>query len=216
MSKAVQKAYELVRERIVSGVYAPALRLTEQEIANASGVSRTPVRQALQRLQTEGFVKVTANQGAVVVDWSDSETNDIYELRALLEPYGAARAARRITPEGIARLRTLAHDQYEESKRRAPGYTERIGELNSEFHRTLHGFAGSNRLSLLMPMLVEAPLILRTFAKYTHEELMRSASHHLELVRALEAGDAEWASAIMQSHLHAARYRANRLKQGSD
>ena len=212
MAKAAQKAYRLVRERILSGAYPPSLRITEQEIADASGVSRTPVREALQRLQNEGFVRVAANQGAVVVDWNDADAGDVFELRALLEPYGAARAATRISEEGIETLRALATDQYQESKRRKSGYTNRIGALNSRFHRALHEFADSPRLSMLMPTLIEAPLVMRTFTKYDETELLRSASHHLEIVNALEARDAEWAAAIMRAHIHAARhsiYRQN-------
>lgn len=210
MAKAAQKAYVVVRERILSGEYPPSLRLTEQEIADASGVSRTPVREALQRLQNEGLVRVTTNQGAVVVDWSDDDTSDVFELRALLEPWGAARAATRITADGIGKLRALADAQYAESRRRKPGYTERIGVLNSQFHRTLHDYADSPRLSTLMPMLIEAPLVMRTFNKYDETELLRSASHHLEIVAALEAGDPEWAAAIMRSHIHAAQYSTRR------
>jgi DNA-binding GntR family transcriptional regulator len=212
MAKAAQKAYSLVRKRILSGEYTPSLRITEQEIADASGVSRTPVREALQRLQSEGFVRVATNQGAVVVDWNDEHTNDVFELRALLEPYGAARAATRSSPEGIEQLRSLAISQYEESYRRRPGYRERIGDLNSRFHRLLHEFADSPRLSMLMPMLIEAPLVMRTFTKYDEAELLRSASHHLEIVSALEARDADWAAAIMRSHIHAARYSTRRRK----
>lgn len=207
MAKAAQKAYKLIRDRILSGQYPPALRITEQEIADASGVSRTPVREALQQLQNEGYVRVAANQGAVVVDWSDDDAHDVFELRALLEPYGASRAATRIGPEGIEKLRQLAQAQYEEAERRAPGYTKRIGSLNSQFHRTLHEFAASPRLSMLMPMLVEAPLVLRTFARYDKAELIRSAAHHLEIVSALEAHDADWAAAITRSHILAAQHR---------
>lgn len=216
MAKAAQKAYTLVRERILSGAYPPSLRLTEQEIADASGVSRTPVREALQWLQNEGLVRVTTNQGAVVVDWSDDDANDVFELRALLEPYGAARAAARIGAEGIETLRALAFAQYEESRQRKPGYTERIGELNSRFHRTLHEFAESPRLAMLMPMLIEAPLVMRTFTKYDEEELLRSASHHLEIVTALEARDPEWAAAIMRGHIHAAQYSTLRHREARD
>lgn len=210
MAKAAHKAYALIRDRIISGEYPPSLRLTEQEIADASGVSRTPVREALQRLQNEGFVRVSANLGAMVVEWSESDANDVFELRALLEPYGAARAARQITPEGIKALRELARAQYQECKRRGPGFVERVGQLNSDFHRTLHGFADNTRLTTLMPALIEAPLVMRTFAKYEPEELLRSAAHHLEIVDALEAGDADWAEAIMRSHIHAAQYSTNR------
>ncbi len=219
MAKAAQKAYELVRDRIISGAYPPASRLTEQEIADASGVSRTPVREALQRLQNEGFVRVAANQGAMVVDCSDSEAADVFELRALLEPYGAARAAERITAEGIAELEALAQAQYEACKRREPGYMARVGELNSHFHRRLHEFADNPRLAMLMPMLIEAPLVMRTFTQYDPAELLRSAAHHLEIVSALKARNPDWAASIMLSHIHAAqsiRQRAHRREAAGD
>jgi DNA-binding GntR family transcriptional regulator len=210
MAKAAEKAYTLIRDRIISGEYPPALRLTEQEIADASGVSRTPVREALRRLQSEGFVQVSANLGAVVIELSERDANDVFELRALLEPYGAARAAQRITAEGVEELRSLAQAQYEACRDRKRDFVERVGALNSSFHRTLHGFADNPRLTMLLPALIEAPLVMRTFAKYDSAELLRSASHHLEIVDALEARDAEWAKAIMRSHIHAAKFSTHR------
>lgn len=210
MAKAAQKAYALIRDRIISGQYPPSLRLTEQEIADASGVSRTPVREALRRLQSEGFVEVSANLGAVVVEWSEDDAEDVFELRALLESYGAARAAERITPEGIEALRDLARAQYEECKARKPGFVARVGALNSRFHRAIHEFSGNTRLLKLLPALIEAPLVMRTFSKYDPDELLRSASHHLEIVDALEAGDADWVAAIMNSHIRAAQFSTRR------
>jgi DNA-binding GntR family transcriptional regulator len=63
-----------------------------------------------------------------------------------------------------------------------------------------------------MPMLIEAPLVMRTFTKYDEAELLRSASHHLEIVSAIEARDADWAAAVMRSHIHAARSSTRRRK----
>ena len=91
--RAVDQAYQTVRDGIISGRYPPASRITEQEIAEAAGVSRTPVREALRRLHGEGLVEFQANHGAVVTDWSDTDANEVFELRAMLESHGAARAA---------------------------------------------------------------------------------------------------------------------------
>lgn len=204
-TKAVEKAYLMVRDRIVRGVYSPGLRVTEQEIANATGVSRTPVREALRRLQADGFVNVVPNAGAVVTQWTDNNMRDVFELRALLESYGARRAAERITPAGVLELKKLAERQYEESVRQAPGYIERIGEVNSRFHRSLQEFSGNARLVAMLPALIEAPLVLRTFSRYEHSDLVRSASHHLEIVSALEARNGDWAASVMRSHILAAQ-----------
>ncbi len=209
LARAAERAYLTVRERILRGVYPAAMRLTEQEVAMASGVSRTPVREALRRLQAEGYVTVAANQGAIVVEWTADDVNDVFELRALIEPYGAARAAKRAGNEELGQLRELAERQKLESETRAPGFVERIGDLNSSFHRRVQELSGNTRLARLMPILIEAPIVLKTFAHYSAEELVRSASHHLEIVNALEARDPEWAAAAMRTHILAARSSAS-------
>jgi DNA-binding GntR family transcriptional regulator len=205
MAKAVDKAYQTVRERIVRGIYPAATRITEQEVAAAAGVSRTPVREALRKLHAEGLLEFIPHQGAIVTEWTSEDREDVFEMRALLESYGAARAARRITDAGIVELRSLAEDQYHETLSRTEGYLERIGHLNSQFHRRIHEFAGSPRLVSALASLIEAPLIMKTFEAYQDEDLIRSASHHLEIVRALEARDGDWCAALMRSHILGAR-----------
>jgi DNA-binding GntR family transcriptional regulator len=208
--RAVDKAYETVRTGIIAGRYLAGARLTEQEIATAVGVSRTPVREALRRLDAEGLVEFTPNLGAVVTTWTEADSDEVFDLRAMLESYGTRRAAVRASAEQVAALRHLAEVQYRESVERKPGHLERIADLNSQFHRRLQEAAGSSRLSRALAALIEAPLMMRTFQKYTPEDLERSAQHHLEIVRALEARDPEWASSVMVSHIHAARGALNR------
>lgn len=205
MAGAVEKAYAVLRERIGRGAYPPGARITEQEISSIARVSRTPAREALRRLQAEGFVRVTPNQGAFVPEWTEEDIDDIFGLRALIEPYGAARAAERIGAEDLAEVRRLADEQYREATQRGPGYLQRIGDLNSRFHRTLHRVAGSARLVATIQSLIEAPLILQTFSRYSEEDLVRSAAHHLEIVAALEARDSQWAASLMRAHVLAAR-----------
>lgn len=214
--RAVDKAYRAVREGILAGRYAPASRITEQEVAAAAGVSRTPVREALRRLHAEGLVDFAPNHGAVVTEWSVEDADEIFALRALLESYGAERAASRATASQLAELRELAERQYEESLTRLPGHLERIGELNSRFHRRLQEAAGSGRLSRTLASLLEAPLVMKTFLNYTADDLQRSAAHHLELVRALEARDGQWAASVMRSHVLAARRTLQTSRAGDD
>jgi DNA-binding GntR family transcriptional regulator len=205
MARAFDKAYRAVRDGIIAGRFPPSRRITEQEVAAVAGVSRTPVREALRRLHAEGIVDFRPNQGAMVTAWSAEETDEIFELRALLESYGARRAAQRATAEQMATLRELAERQQGESLKRTEGYLERICEINSRFHRELQVAAASPRLSQALASILEAPLVLMTFRNYTPEELLRSASHHLEIVRAIESRDGDWAASVMRSHVLAAR-----------
>lgn len=203
--RAVEKAYQTVRAGILLGRYAAAERITEHEIAQAAGVSRTPVREALRRLHAEGLVEFAPNQGAVVTAWTDADSDEIFDLRALLESYGAQRAAQRATPEQIDELRVLAQRQVRLSQQSAEHNLELIGDVNGQFHRKLHEAAGSARLVKVLTSLIEAPLIMKTISKYTAEDLARSAAHHLEIVQAIEARDGQWAASVMRSHILAAR-----------
>ena len=203
--RAVDKAYQTVKQGILTNRFPPGSRITEHEIAAASGVSRTPVREALRRLQAEGLVDFTPNFGAVVTAWSDSDVDEVFQLRALLESHGARRAAALAKPEHLAELRRLAEEPFRESTERRDGYLDRIAELNSHCHHALQAMASSPRLARALAALIEAPLMMRTFHKYSPDDLQRSAMHHLEICSALEARDGDWAASVMASHVHAAR-----------
>ena len=90
--RAAERAYSAVRDGILQGRYNAGSRLTEQELAAAVGVSRTPVREALRRLHAEGLVEFEPNHGAVVALFELEDAEEIFELRALLEPISARRA----------------------------------------------------------------------------------------------------------------------------
>jgi DNA-binding GntR family transcriptional regulator len=203
--RAVDKAYEAIRRGIIGGKFGPATRITEQEVVAVAGVSRTPAREALRRLHAEGLVELTPNQGAVVSEWSPADADEIFDLRAVLEAHGAARAARLATDEQIGVLGDLAGQQHGEALVRREGYLDRIAALNSRFHNQLVEAANSPRLVRVLSSLLEASLIMKTFHHYTPDDLERSAAHHLELVRALTARDPDWAASVMRTHVLAAK-----------
>ncbi len=88
---------------------------------------------------------------------------------------------------------------------RGEGHLDRISLLNSRFHRLLLAAANSPRLDQALASLLEAPLIMKTFRRYSIDSLERSALHHLELVQAFEAQDSEWAASVMRAHILAAK-----------
>jgi len=151
------------------------------------------------------LLRFIPHQGAFVSSWSKQDAEDIFELRAMLEGYAARLAARKATGEDLVQLRALAEEQYKEAKDRAPGFLERIADVNSRFHVQLQKIAASERLRATMATLSSVPLVLQTFRDYEDDELNRSAHHHLEIVEAIEAGDGEWAASVMRSHVMAAR-----------
>ncbi|MCC5867200.1 MAG: GntR family transcriptional regulator [Gammaproteobacteria bacterium] len=209
--KAVEKAYNAVRRGILGGRFAAGSRLTEHEVSALAGVSRTPVREALRRLQSEGLLEFVPNHGAVVANWNEAEVDDIFELRAMLEAYAVERATRHASEADLRELHELAEAQLQAARASGDKKLEDIAELNSRFHERLQKAANSERLQRMLVALIEVPLVAQTFRKYTDEQLLRSSQHHLEIVLAMEAGDADGAASIMRAHVLAARtafYRA--------
>ncbi len=204
MSKANEKAYELIRDAILDGRFGPGEHLAEQKIAESTGVSRTPVREALRRLEAEHFVVFRAHRGAYVADWSPDVVDDIFNLRILLEGYAAARAATRTTPEQIEQLEACVAQINEALPAQRFEDYQAVMTANNRFHNILLEAAGSERLSALLPSLIHTPMVLRTLNHYDDADLKRSNRHHEELVAACKADDAEWARNVMAAHLRAA------------
>ena len=203
--KAADKVYDELRKALIEGTYPPGSRMTEQDVASRVGVSRTPVREAMRRLEAEGLVSVVPHHGAFVRTWSDDDAEDVFELRLLIEALVAERAAENVGTAQLVRLRSLAEAQISEAERRHAGYLERIANLNSQFHQTLQDAAASDRIKATLTSLNEVPIVLQTFRDYSTDDLLRSAHHHLEIVQALEARDGTWAATVMRSHVLSAR-----------
>ena len=108
MSKSTDKAYAAIYDALTAGRFRPGEHLAEERLAREIGVSRTPVREALRRLSTEGFVEFMPNQGGRVPSLSFDDVKEIFDLRVILEGYAASLAARKMTMDKIAELRKLA------------------------------------------------------------------------------------------------------------
>jgi DNA-binding GntR family transcriptional regulator len=204
VANATLIAYELIREGILSGEYARGERLREEELAVRAGVSRTPVREALRRLDAEGLVGFTPNRGARVTAWSQQELEDLYDVRALLEGHGARLAASRITTEEIDSLSSLA-DQMESIGGKGRTAADELTRLNGEFHRSIVRATRNSQLESLVRSMMEVPLIYRTFQRYSPERLQSSSFQHRELIMAMQAANGDWAEAVMRAHILAAR-----------
>src|SRR5688572_7263900 len=136
---------EAIQRAIVTGALAPGERLTAEALAHRFGTSRTPIREALLSLEAEGLVEIAPHRGAFVRPFDAAGLVELYELRAVIEPYSASRAAERIGPDALAAL--------EENCARAtarggadPAAVDDQIALNEEFHRLIVGAAQSPRL----------------------------------------------------------------------
>lgn len=201
-----ESVVDRVRGLILGGTYAAGDRLGEVELAAALGVSRTPIREALRLLASEGLVELTPNKGARVVTWSAAELEEIFALRAQVEGLAARRAAERVTAAELDELEKLAVEHGAATAAGPARDLDRVYELNSRFHAgVVQAAGGGTSLTGVVGSLVHSVVLYRTLHTFGDEAMERSSRHHLEIVAALRNRDPEWAECVMRSHLLAAR-----------
>ncbi len=200
-AKSADKAYHYIRQVIITGQVAPGTHLTETQLSRETGLSRTPIRDALRRLKTEGLVVRGPNNGAAVASFSNSDVAVIREIRCRLEGFAAERAATRITPDQIERLESIAADM--ETVVHAPAI-DRIAfaDLNVAFHMGIAEAAGSSHLTNQIQSVIQLPLILLRRNLWPSEPANeRGVWHHREIIEALKIGDAYWVGTQMRAHI---------------
>ena len=203
MTRASDIAYDKIRSHLLSGEVSPGKQLTEEKLAEITGVSRTPVRDAVRRLESEMLLVRNESKRIFVADWSRDDIDEMFTLRQMLEGHAAERAAHRITTEQIDRLDKVNRELREAVELPEPDVASFLN-ANRIFHDIITDAAQSPRLKQVLGMLVETPVVLRTARNYSIEDLKQSARDHDELISAFRAGDAGWARAVMGSHLRRA------------
>jgi DNA-binding GntR family transcriptional regulator len=194
-------ATELIREAILDGRLEPGSRLKEEELARELGISRTPVREALLILQSEGLIETTPNRGAIVGTHDADDLVDLYQLRALLEGYAARQAAARVSDEEIGLLRESC-DRFDLI---ASNDVRELVKENLLFHSSIHAAAGSVRLTEMLRRVIELPLVYKSYAWYPPDQKRISAHYHRQITNALSVRDAERAELVMREHVFEAR-----------
>lgn len=204
-ASAAERAYREIRRAISSGRFAPGSRLREEELGAFIGLSRTPVRDALRRLEVEGFIELEPNRGARVTEWSGHDLEEIFQLRVPVETLAAELAATRIAAADLDRLAVLADGMERASTGSADTWMDVVSDLNNEFHDLIAEASGNRRLARVRETIVQVPVVQSTFRRYDQTNLDRSFREHRELIAAFRAGDAELAGGIMRVHVLAAR-----------
>ena len=188
-----------IRDDIVGGFFPPGSRLTEELLAQRYGVSRVPVREALRTLESEGFVRTRRHAGASVAEPTEQEAADLLEMRGLLEPLGAARAAQRRTEAHLKVLRGLVRLGQERAER---GQLSDLPSLGGWFHETLAQASGSPTLAALLTQLRHK--IAWVFGESTPVRAGQAWEEHAAIVDAVARGDAERARRLAALHVERA------------
>ncbi len=194
----VDKAYTVIRGRILDNVYAPGHRALEQEFADELGLSRTPVREALLKLEAEGLVEVIPRHGARVLPVSSDDMREIYEILTALEPMAAELVARKkLTAKDLEPLIDASRDMT--AALRADNL-DAWADADERYHRQLIAMAGNRLMSDMLQGLWDRAhrarmVTLRLRPKPTH-----STKEHNAIVEAIRAGDAKEAGRLYRAH----------------
>jgi DNA-binding GntR family transcriptional regulator len=200
----VDEAYEQIRRRILDNAWPPGHRALEQEVALALGMSRTPVREALLRLQSEGLVEVIPRHGMRVQPVSPNDMREIYQILTALECMAAELLAQRKPAD--SELEPLVADTQAMDKALSAEDLDGWAAADERFHAHLVELAGNRHLQATVLNYWDRAHRARMFTLRLRPKPVNSTREHMQMVERLRAGDAAGAAAVTRAH----RERANR------
>jgi len=202
-------AYALILEAIDSGLYRPGDRLVESELADRLGVSRTPVREALQRLETQSLL-TRDGRSLIVASLDHNQLSELYVVRTELEGLAARLAARHASDEEIRVLRGMVTDDL----KLLGGDPRALSRANKRFHRQIH-LASHNRFLIQQLDLVHRSMALMATTSFAAEGRDEVAlAEHSAIVEAIAAHDGEAAFAALRGHISKAYETRLRVDAG--
>ena len=203
--------YQTLRKAILKGELRPGERLREIQLAERLGVSRTPVREAIHRLEMEGLVVIAPRRGAQVANISEKDLNDVLEVRIALENLAIEKACARMTEEEICELH-LAFKKMDSLV--AEGDLCSLVKADQAFHEIIYRAADNERLIQVLNNMKEQ--IYRYRVEYMKDEETRAqlSAEHGEIVKAIRMRDAEKAKEASFRHLENQRRAIIRTIQG--
>ena len=202
-------AYTLILEAIDGGVYKPGDRLVESELADRLGVSRTPVREALQRLETQAML-TRDGRSLIVATLDHNQLAELYAVRSELEGLAARLAARHATPEEVRVLQSMVA----EDRALLGGDPRALSRANKRFHKQIH-LASHNRFLVQQLDLVHRSMALMantSFAAEGRDEV--ALAEHDQIVSAIANGDGEAADQALRTHISRAFETRLRVEAG--
>ena len=198
-----KRGYEHLKTAILSGQLGPKERLTEEHLAETLGVSRTPVREALYKLEAEDLIRPLETRGFIVSGDSKEEMEELFELRAILEGYALRTISARITAESLQQLDTLV------DKAQAALEAGRMGDVfkwNTRFHDHLHDLVSDPvRLYRMIVDMRKQVLRHRRVTLQSIEGAQRTLDGHRRILLALRLKDPELCEKTMREHIKLAK-----------
>ena len=209
----LEATYDYIRNKLTRGELEPGEKLSRRKLAEEIGVSPALVQHALGQLEKAGLVECRAQSGTYVRELTAEEFANLCDLRELIEPYAAARAAERITEEQLSTLERSCERYHNCEMRISQSQSAReLWNIHSElideeriFHGTILSAAGNDLLTTLIQSLRLLAHVRHDFAKGSLVRNSDVAAEHQRIVEALQAHDTELARSTMLEHIHKGR-----------
>ncbi len=198
-----EKTYEYLKAKVLSGRFNPGDRLTEEHLAEELGVSRTPIREALHKLELEGLIKPLETRGFIVPRDSNEEVEELFDIRAVLEGYTLRLICQSISEETFGQLEGFI-EKAEDALRRKK--IDEVFEWNTKFHDTLHGLVRNKQrfYRILVNMRKYVLRHRRDTLRYP-DGGKRSTDGHRKLMLALRLKDPDLCERLMREHIQEAK-----------
>lgn len=200
-------AYDYIKRGVLHGEFPPKMRLTEEFLANELQISRTPIREGLKQLESEGLI-MPMKRGVRVRHFTKEDILQIYDLRTLLEGYATAQAAIHRTDSDLKEMKSSnemyeqAINSYLETKETS---IEDILNINNQFHDAVIKASQNQHIHSHISKVVVVPLIFRAFYWFNEAQLRHSLNVHKTILKAIEDNDSERARAAMHEHIYHGR-----------
>ena len=194
-----EAAADELRRRILEGELAEGFQLRQDALAAEFGISRIPLREAFVQLESEGLVQILPHKGAIVSELSLADIEELFELRALLEPMLLQKSVPQLTPEDFAELDRILAEYSEELHANSPA---RWGELNTQLHQLLMSRANQPKTSSIVnALLLQTDRYTRLQLSLSRQSAAQAEEEHAELVDLCRKGDARGASTLLKRHI---------------
>ena len=196
------QAYEGLKRIILNGQVNPGEKIKEGEIAKALGISRTPVREAINRLEKEGFIEIFPQRGAFVVQFSEKDVFELFLIRENLEGLAASMVAKNVSEGGLAKLESCIEGFQEPFSEKD---IQRYAREDLKFHQTIVTLSEARRLISLISTLHDHIRIFRLTTRGLSARMKSSLEEHKGIIEAVRARDPEEAERRMRHHIRNVR-----------
>ena len=192
-----EKILEHIRDAIISGTLKAGSRVSEPELAERYGISRTPIREAFRQLESEGYLTVVPRRGAVVSEFSQKDVEDFYAIKSILEGYAARRACSRLTDKDLERLQANNNRLRELADHND---IKTFFRVHNEFHDMFIRAADNERLRELITSVVTRFQRLRFMSLSLPGRMKIAVQEHEKIIEAFRRKDASTAETLVQKN----------------